>query len=357
MTSIKWNKYAIIFGTSHPELKQQIEEYLGVKSVDLNIRTFGNSEIDVRMEENIRNKRAIIIQSPVKDDDKSVNDYLTELLLICNAAKLSSVKSITCIIPCFPYSRADKKDRSRMCIGARVICDMLKSQNVSRVVTVDLHAGQLQGFIDVPFDNLYAMHLFCRVIKKLYLSGENSNQYVLVSPDAGSNKRVNAYASVLKMPVMLFDKQRDYTKISAVESSTLVTQNVDPTGKIAIIIDDIVDTMGTMVSVVNSLATTGISHAIIIATHAVLSGEAVSRINNCALIKSVIVTNTLPLQNKMQQCNKIIKVNVCKLLGDVIKCLITGDTISDMFKELDVNEFNHDSVVLDANKNEINFFY
>jgi len=354
---IPWRKYSIIFGSSHPELQEQIEKYLAIKCTSIDVRTFSNSEIDVRIGENIRNKHAIIIQSPVLDSTKSVNDYIMELYLICNAVKLSSAKSITCIVPCFPYARSDKKDRSRMCIAARALCDLISAQGVNRLVTVDLHAGQIQGYLNIPFDNLYAMPLFCRVIKKLFLQNDTINDYVLISPDAGSTKRVNAYARSLKLPVMIFEKQRDYTKVNNVESSTLVTQNVNPEGKIAIIVDDIVDTMGTMVSVINSLAGLGIKQFIIFATHGILSGEAIERINSCDLISHVIVTNTVPVKNKMIGCRKLIQVNIQKLLGDVIKCLITGDTISEMFKESPLNEYNYDSIEFDTNKNEINFFY
>lgn len=353
---INWNKYAIIFGSSHPELQILISSYLNVNVTQIEIRNFNNSEIFTKIGENIRNKHIIIVQSPVKNSIKSVNDYIMELLLLCNACKLSSVKSITCIIPCLPYARSDKKDESRVCIGARMICDLLESQKVNRIVTVDLHAGQIQGFASIPFDNLYAMPLLCKVIKKLYLSNGHSSDYVLVSPDAGSNKRVNAYAKILRIPLMKFDKQRDHTQVSVVDSVSLITQ-INPLNKIAIIIDDIVDTMGTMINVIEELAKYGIKKAIIIATHGIFSGSALARINNCDLIENVIITNTLPMEDKMLGCRKIIKVNIHKMLGDVIKCLITGDTISDMFRGFDINEFDGSSIEYDQKKNEINFFY
>lgn len=353
---IKWHKYAIIFGSSiNTELQPDIENYLGVKATSIEIRNFNNSEIFTKVKDNVRKKHVIIIQSPVKDETHSVNDYIMELLLLCDSCNLSSAKSISCIIPCFPYARSDKKDESRVCIGGRVICDLLKNQKVQRICSFDLHSGQIQGFTDIPFDNLYAKPLFTRVIKKLYLTKETRSDYVLVSPDAGSNKRVNAYAGTLKIPFMKFDKQRDHTQVSVIHNVNLITQNVDPAGKVAIIIDDIVDTMGTMISVVEELAKYGIKKAIIVASHRILSGPAIERINNCDLIESVIVTNTLPLTDKMNQCNKIIKVNLNRMIGDVIKCLITGDTISAMFQEVDIEELDESNVVFDTKKNEINF--
>jgi len=356
MSNINWNKYAIIFGSSHPELQNQIVSYLGIDETKRTIINFNNSEIHTHIDENIRNKHIILVSTPIKDDTKSVNDYLIELLLLCNSCTLSSVKSITCIIPCFPYARSDKKDVSRACIGARVVCDLFKTQHVGRIVTIDLHAGQIQGFTDFPFDNLYMMPLFSQVIKKLYLS-DNTTDYVLVSPDAGSNKRANAYAETLKLPVMKFDKQRDHTQISVIQSVTLITQNVDPTNKTVIIIDDILDTMGTMVGVVEELRNYNIKKAIIVATHGIFSGDAITRINECDLIESVIVANTLPLEKKMEKCNKIIKVNIQALIGNVIKRLITGDTISDMFRNIDIDILGPECIAFDALKNEINFFY
>lgn len=358
ITEIKWNKYAVIFGTSmSSELQLDIENYLGIKATPIEIRNFNNSEIFTKICDNVRKKHIIIIQSPVKDEQYSVNDYIMELLLLCNSCNLSSAKTISCIIPCFPYARSDKKDESRVCIGGRVMCDLLKNQKVKRICSFDLHSGQIQGFTDIPFDNLYAKPLFTRVIKKLYLTQENKSDYVLVSPDAGSNKRVNAYASTLKIPFMKFDKQRDHTQVSVIHNVTLITQNVDPAGKIAIIIDDIVDTMGTMVSVVEELAKYGIKKAIIVASHGILSGPAIERINACELIENVIVTNTVPLNNKMHQCGKIIKVNIHKMIGDVIKCLITGGTISAMFKEVEIDELDENNVIFNPKKNEINFSY
>lgn len=356
-SNIDWNQYAIICGSSHPELEQQISSYLGTSMTEVEIRNFHNSEISAKIERNIRNKDVFIIQSPCKNSDKSVNDFIMELLLLCNSCALSSAKSISCIIPCFPYARSDKKDESRICIGARLVCDLLETCNVSRICSFDLHSGQIQGFTKKPFDNLYAQPLLSQVIKKLYLSESEKSDCILVSPDAGSNKRVNSYASELKIPFIKFDKQRDHTQVSVIHSISLITQGIDPRNKIAIIIDDIVDTMGTMVSVVNELGKYGIRKAVIVATHGILSSDAIDKINNCHLIESVIITNTLPLNKKMEKCKKIIKVNIHKMIGDVIKCWITGDTISDMFKSMELPLFGNDGVIHETNKNEINFFY
>jgi len=330
--NIDWSKYAIICGSSHPELGQLISSYFGIEIAQIEIRNFNNSEISTKIKDNVRNKHVMIIQSPCINYGKSVNDYIMELLLLCNSCTLSSAKTVSCIIPCFPYARSDKRDETADCIGGKVLCDLLETCNVFRICAFDLHSGQIQGFTKKSFDNLYAQPLLSQAIKNLYLSGSDKKDCVLVSPDAGSNKRVNSYASEFKIPFIKFDKQRDHTQVSVIHSISLITQGIDLHDKIAIIIDDIIDTMGTMISVVNELGKYGIRKAVIVATHAILSSDAIDKINNCHLIESIIVTNTLPLIEKMEKCKKIIKVDIHEMIGDVIKCWISGNTISNTFE-------------------------
>jgi len=332
------NNIRLISGRSNPELAIQIAQKLDVQLVDCCLKNFNNSEIKVQILNNVRNCYVYIIQTGISYNNLSVNDHLMELLLIIDACKRSSVKSINVILPCFPYARSDKKDVPRVSIGSKIVAKLLETYGVKRIISMDLHSGQIQGFTDIPIDNLYAINLHIdNMIKILFKNMSNheiNNNYILISPDNGGAKRVDAYAKILKMPFLIMHKQRDYSKESVVLKSMLVgdtntLKNIK--GKTAIIIDDIVDTMGTMMSAANELIDNGIKDVVIIATHGIFSSPAFKRIKSCKAIKKIIVTNTVPQKSNKKICDKLEVIDTSTLFATVIKRLVLGGSISELF--------------------------
>ena len=321
----------IISGNSNQELANDIAEYSGIKLTDRKITNFLNTEICVQILQHVRGKHVFIIQTGSFNEKQSINDYIMELFLLVNACKLSSANSITAIIPCFPYARADKKDLPRTSIGGSLMSILLKKAGVDRIVTMDLHAGQIQGFTDIPFDNIYGKNLISNYISENILGDKDSSNFILVSPDAGGIKRVIAYAESLKMKHLIMHKQRDYSQVSVVNKTIIIGDNLDLADKTLIVIDDIIDTMGTMIATTEELGKYGAKEVIIMATHGIFSGEAINRINNCKLIREVVVTNTLPQQHNQKTCSKIKVIDCAILLGEVIKKLIKGESIASLF--------------------------
>lgn len=328
------DQVCLIAGNSNIELAQSISNYLNIPLTSISITKFNNTELAVKCNENIRQKSVFVIQTgSALSSNYSVNDALVELLTICNACTLSSPSHLTAIVPNFPYARSDKKDMPRTCINAKMVCQLLETQGVERIASMDLHSGQIQGFFNGPFDNLYGINIFISYLKKHYLiSDEEKNNFVLVSPDAGSIKRVTSYAERLQLAHIIMHKQRDYTKVSHVVNSVIVGDVSGLGGKTGILIDDIVDTAGTMNAVVNELSETGMKNFIIIATHGIFSAPALDRINANDMITSVIVTNTISQVENIKKCNKIVSIDVGPLFGEAIKRMITGESISELFE-------------------------
>lgn len=325
-----------IVAQSNEELGKLISQKMGIEATAVKSSKHANKELKVHIEESIRKKNVYILATGTSNDENSINDYLIELFLIIDACKLSSASSISVLLPCFPYSRSDKKDDGRTSIAGSLISRILKGIGTGRIVSMDLHAGQIQGFIDLPFDNLEARPLFIKFIQENYFKNltyeQINNQYILVSPDGGGVKRVEFYAKQLGMNFVIMHKQRDYTKESTVISSMLIGSLDNIMHKTGIIIDDIIDTMGTMISAANELHEKGIKKVIIMATHGVLSDPAIHRINDCDHIMDVIVTNTLPQLENQKRCPKLKIVDTSQLFGEVIIRLETGESVSSMFK-------------------------
>lgn len=322
------NRSILVSTTAHPALVGYLTGINFILSEN-SIKYHANSEIKAQITSNIRGKNVYIISTGSTDDKHSVNDHLMEVMILADACKRSSAKSITLIMPCFPYARSDKKDDGRCAIGAALVSNLLTTAGVTRIISVDLHSGQIQGFSSIPFDNLYAIKIFCDFIIQRKMNSEEN--YILVSPDNGGAKRINEYARRLKMPHAIMSKQRDYTTESKVDKTVLISdQNI--TGKVAIIIDDIVDTCGTMISACQELKKFGVSEAVIVATHGVLSEPAISRINGCEFIKEVIVTDSLPQEKNKEICAKLTILPLGYLLSAVIEKLEVGGSISKMFE-------------------------
>lgn len=329
------NSVRLIAGRSNPELAQKISKYSGIPLIKCQISDFSNGEIYVNIQENVRGLTLFFIQTGANssDDKRSINDHFVEALQVADACRRSDVASIGIIYPSLPYARSDKKDKPRVSIMSSVIANQLAFAGYSRIICMDIHAGQTQGVVTIPFDNLYAIKLQIEYLKKEIfkeLTLEQINdKFVLVSPDVGGSKRIRDFASRMKMHHAIMDKQRDYSKANTVEQSNLTCGEV--TGKTAIVIDDMADTMGTMVSAVKDLAKHGAKDVIIIVTHGILSGPAIQRINECEMISRIIVTDTIDQSANVKICPKLEVVETSGLFGEVIKRLTCGGSISELF--------------------------
>ena len=327
-------KVRLIAGRSNPILAQKISDYLNLTLVKCKIVDFSNGEVYFEIQENIRGKKVYFIQTGAGSQERSINDHHVEALQVADACIRSDVESIGIIYAAFPYSRSDKKDRPRVSIMSSVIANGLKEAGYSRIICMDIHAAQTQGVTTLPFDNLYAINLHIDNLKRTLLSGltheEINQKYILVAPDMGSSRRIRAYATKLRIACCIMDKQRDYSKQGAIAKSVLMGGDV--TGKTAIIVDDMADSMGTMISAVNDLVHHGVKDVVVIITHGIFSGPAIDRINNCDYIFQVITTNTIDQTTNLDSCPKLKVVDTSALFGEVINRIHTGGSISELFE-------------------------
>jgi len=326
----------LISGRSNMPLAADISKKLQIPLVKLVLSDFSNTEIRCEIQESVREKNVYIIQTGAQDTRHSINDYIFELFSLVNACKLSGAKSISAIIPYFPYSRSDKKDAPRVPINSALFANLLKTCGIDRVVSMDLHSGQIQGYLfDVPFDNLYAIDLNIKKMREIFFHNMTPEQindnYILVSPDNGGIKRIEAYASILKMTFGIMHKQRDYTKSSCVLNSMYIGDTALLKNKIVFLVDDMADTLGTMVSSANELAKYDIVGVVIVVTHGILSGPAIEKLNSSPIIKNIVVTNSIDQTENLKNSNKIIMVDTSDLFAEVIRRLQLGGSISQLF--------------------------
>ena len=330
------NRVKLIAGRSNPGLAQRIAVYLNLPLVKCKFSTFGNGEVYVEIQENVRHTKVFFIQTGAgsADGKRSINDHFMESLAVADACVRSDVASIGIIYATFPYARSDKKDRPRVAIMSSVIASALGDVGYDRIICMDIHAAQTQGVVSLPFDNLYAIKLHIDNLRQTVLAGlsqeEINEKFILVAPDMGGIKRIHAYADRLHMHHAVMDKQRDYSKASVVEKS--VFMGGDVRGKTAIVIDDMVDSMGTMVAAVKDLEEHGVKDVIVVVTHGVLSSPAIDRINGCDPISQVIVTDTIDQSENMTKCSKLKLVGTAAVFGEVIRILACGGSISELFK-------------------------
>lgn len=310
------NGYVLFTGNSNPILAKAICGYLKRDLGGAKVKRFSDGEIQIEIDENVRSKDVFVIQST----SHPVNDNLVELLLMIDALKRSSAKRITAVIPYFGYARQDKKVAPRVPISAKLVADLLTTAGANRIITMDLHAGQIQGFFNIPVDNLYAAPVFIDYMRK-----EFTENTVIVSPDAGGVERARAFAKRLHCDLAIVDKRRDAPNKAR---AMAVIGNV--TGKRAIILDDMADTAGTLTEAAKAIAESGASEVHACCTHPVLSGPAIDRINDSAL-KSVVVADTIPLSDKGRACNKIKILSIANLIGEAIIRSHTGDSVISLF--------------------------
>ncbi|MBD1163349.1 ribose-phosphate pyrophosphokinase [Pelagibacterales bacterium SAG-MED11] len=308
----------LLTGNSNKVLSKNIAKYLKTKLVNSSIRKFSDGEIYVEINENIRGNSIFIVQSI----SSPANDNLMELLLCIDALKRSSAKNITAVIPYFGYARQDRKVVPRTSISAKLVSNLITKAGADRVVTVDLHAGQIQGFFDIPVDNLFATPIFARHARKKI----KSKKIVCVAPDVGGTERARALGKLLNVGLAIVDKRRPKPGQSQV-------MNVigDVKGQTCIIVDDIIDSGGTIVNAAKALKAKGAKEVFVYITHGVLSGDAVKKIKN-SVIKNLVITDTIDNSEKIRNVKNIEVLPISGLIGEAIKRISNSTSVSDLFK-------------------------
>ena len=307
---------SIFSGNSNPALADKICEYLNLSRGNAQVKTFSDGEIQIEIDENVRSKDVYVIQSTCSP----VNDHLVELLLMIDAFKRSSAKRVTAVVPYFGYARQDKKVAPRVPISAKLVADMITVAGANRVITMDLHAGQIQGFFDIPVDNIFAAPLLIDYIRDKFNDG-----LAIVSPDAGGVERARAFAKRLDADLAIIDKRR-----SAPNQATAMAVIGDVNDKVAVILDDMVDTAGTLTEAAHALKDGGAREIHACCAHAVLSGPAIDRIQDSEM-KSMVVTDTIPLTGKAAACDKIVVISIAELVGEAIIRSYRGDSVTSLF--------------------------
>jgi ribose-phosphate pyrophosphokinase len=308
---------SIFSGTSNPDLTKAIAASLELPIGKAEITRFSDGEVFARIQENVRGVDVYLVQSTCTP----VNDHLVELLVFCDALKRASAGSITAVIPYYGYGRQDRKSAPRTPITAKLIADLLTTAGISRVVAIDLHAGQIQGFFNVPFDHLFANKVFLDYLRPKFAQ----ELPVLVSPDAGGVERTRAYAKRMDADLAIIDKRREKANVSEVMNIIGDIRDRD-----CIIVDDMIDTAGTLCNAAKALKDHGARRVFAAATHAVLSGPAVERILASPL-EEVVVTDTIPLQPAAIESGKFKVLSVGRLLGEAIKRIHHSDSVSSLF--------------------------
>jgi ribose-phosphate pyrophosphokinase len=309
------NSTKIVTGNAHPVMAREIADHLGLPLSAADVRKFSDGEIYVEIKENVRGADVFVIQPTCTP----VNDHLMELILMVDALRRASARRITAVMPYYGYARQDRKVAPRVPISAKAVAEMLMAVGVRRALCMDLHAGQIQGFFNIPVDHLYAAPVLLRYIKA------NFKDVIMVSPDAGGVERTRAFAKRLNAGLAIIDKRRD--RPNECEAMHVIG---DVKGKTAILLDDMVDTAGTLCNGAATLLKNGANEVHACCTHSVLSGPAVERITTSD-IKSLVVTNTIPLKGLALECDKIKVLSVSSLLAEAIKRIHNEDSVSSLF--------------------------
>ena len=306
----------VFSGSAHPQLTKEIADFLGISVGQARLRRFPDSEVSFQIDENIRGTDVFIVQPT----STRVDEHLMEMLIMVDAFRRSSAARITAVIPYYGYARQDRKDKPRVPISAKLVANLLSAAGTNRVLTMDLHKAQIQGFFDIPVDHLFAAPVIIE-----YLSRLNYPKLTIVSPDAGGAERARAYAKRIDAELAIIDKRRS-------EDGSAEVMNVigDVEGRTCILQDDIIDTAGTIQKGASALKAAGADRVLACAVHGVLSGPAIDRIENSPL-DQLIVTNTIPLGNNAQQCKKIVVLSVARLLGQAIRSIHEETSVSSLF--------------------------
>ncbi len=303
-------------GNSNGALAEKVAGYLDVELGKCDVGTFSDGEVSVEVKENVRGMDCFVIQSTSAPQ----NTHLMELLIMVDALRRSSAGRVTAVIPYYGYARQDRKVKPRMPISAKLVADMIGVAGTDRVLCVDLHAGQIQGFFNIPVDNLFATPILLQAIKERF-----TNDLTIISPDAGGVERARAYAKRLDAELAIIDKRREKANVAQV-------MNVigDVGGRTCVIVDDIVDTAGTLTEAARALEKEGAKAVYAALTHPVLSGPAIKRIEESPL-REVVVTDTVPLRPEARECSKLHVVSVASLLGEAIRRINNEESVSSLF--------------------------
>lgn len=316
MTEVMSN-LRILSGNSNPQLAVDIAAALGIELLDAKVSRFNNGETQVMINESIRGKDIFIIQPTCQP----VNDSLMELLIMADACKRASAQTVTAVVPYYAYARQDRKTRGREPISAKLVANLMTAAGITRVLTVDLHAGQIQGFFDIPVDHLAGGPAMAKwVLKTMDLKDT-----VVVSPDLGGVTRARKFADILNTPIAIVEKRRPEPGKAEVMN---VIGSIE--GKTCIMVDDIVDSAGSLCAGANALMKLGAKEVMACCSHGILSGNAVEKVNESAL-KKLIVTDTIPLSEEAKQCDKIVSVTLAPMLADFIGAIYNRVSVSKLF--------------------------
>ncbi len=314
---MQYGPLKILSGGANPSFATRLAEHLGQELGHVAIKRFADGEVFVEVRDNIRGRDVFVVQSTCPP----ANEHIMELLVIMDAVKRASADRVTVVTPYFGYARQDRKVSPRSPISAKLIADIIQVAGADRVLTVDLHAGQIQGFFDIPVDHLYASSALIGEVREL--AGER--EVVIVSPDSGGVPRARAYAKVLNAPLAVIDKRRD--RPNEIAEMRIVG---DVKGRYAVLIDDMVDTAGTLTKAAGAVLDAGALAVSAVCTHGVLSGPAVDRIQG-SVLENLVISDTIPLRDNAKACEKIRVVSVAPLIGEAIRRIHTGDSVSSLF--------------------------
>ncbi len=303
-------------GNSNSALAVSICDILGIKLGEARVQTFSDGETAVEINESIRGKDIFIVQSTCPPS----NEHVMELLIMLDAVKRASASRIAAVIPYFGYARQDRKSSGRTPISAKLVANLLETAGAHRVLTIDLHAGQIQGFFDIPVDNLYSKPVILEYIKEKY-----PENITIVSPDAGGVERARAFAKPIHADLAIIDKRRE--RANQCEVMNIIG---DVRGKVCMLVDDMVDTAGTLTNAARALAEAGASKVAACCTHGVLSGPAIDRLN-ASPIEELIVTDTVPLRDNAVGNSRIKVISVAPILAEAIRRIYTNDSVSALF--------------------------
>jgi ribose-phosphate pyrophosphokinase len=306
----------VISGTSNPALADEVCRYLGIEPVEITAKTFSDGETQIEIHENVRGSDVFVIQSTCPP----VNDNLMQLLIILDALKRASARRISAVIPYYGYGRQDRKVKPRVPISAKLVADLITVAGANRVVSMDLHAGQIQGYFNIPVDNIFAAPILLTHIRSHF-----EDNLVVVSPDAGGVERARAFAKRLEASLAIIDKRRDAPNVAEAMNIIGEVEN-----KTVVILDDMVDTAGTLTQAAGALMKRKARKIYACCTHPILSGPAIERIEN-APIDELVVTNTVLLSDRARKCSKITVLSVAEMLGETIKRSYNSDSVSNLF--------------------------
>ena len=313
---MRFNHFKVFTGNANPALAAEICYELGCTLAAVTVKQFSDGEVHLQIQENVRGADVFVVQPTCRPVDR----HLMELLLMIDALKRASAERITAVLPYYGYARQDRKDKPRVPISARLVAAILETAGATRVLTLDLHAAQIQGFFDIPVDHLFAMPVMIEYFKSLEIPS-----LTVVSPDAGGVERARAFAKRLDSPLAIIDKRR--TEVNVAEVMHIIG---DVEGQHCLVVDDLIDTAGTLVKATEALLKQGARSVRACATHAVLSGPAVERIEDSAL-QEVIVTNSIPLPEVADNCRRIKQLSVAPLLAKAIQSIHEDGSVSTLF--------------------------